>query len=104
MSGGLGGYREGIMQSERERNLGEQLQDIQSRGDMENYMQARQAFDADRASDFQRQQANVQAGLQYGEANRQADFQFGQANRQAGFQDIGQARQQFEQDRLAVVL
>ena len=101
MSGGLGGYREGIMQSERERNLGEQLQDIQSRGDMENYMQARQAFDADRASDFQRQQANVQAGLQYGEANRQADFQFGQANRQAGFQDIGQARQQFEQDRLA---
>lgn len=90
MSGGLGGYREGIMQSERERNLGEQLQDIQSRGDMENYMQARQAFDADRASDFQRQQANVQAGLQYGEANRQA-----------GFQDIGQARQQFEQDRLA---
>ena len=90
MSGGLGGYREGIMQSERERNLGEQLQDIQSRGDMENYMQARQAFDADRASDFQRQQSNVQMGLQYGEANRQA-----------GFQDIGQARQQFEQDRLA---
>ena len=90
MSGGLGGYREGIMQSERERNLGEQLQDIQSRGDMENYMQARQAFDADRASDFQRQQANLQMGLQYGEANRQA-----------GFQDIGQARQQFEQDRLA---
>ena len=90
MSGGLGGYREGIMQSERERNLGEQLQDIQSRGDMENYMQARQAFDADRASDFQRQQSNLQMGLQYGEANRQA-----------GFQDIGQARQQFEQDRLA---
>lgn len=90
MSGGLGGYREGIMQSEREKNLGEQLQDIQSRGDMENYMQARQAFDADRASDFQRQQANVQMGLQYGETNRQA-----------GFQDIGQARQQFEQDRLA---
>ena len=90
MSGGLGGYREGIMQSEREKNLGEQLQDIQSRGDMENYMQARQAFDADRASDFQRQQSNVQMGLQYGETNRQA-----------GFQDIGQARQQFEQDRLA---
>ena len=101
MSGGLGGYREGIMQSERERNLGEQLQDIQSRGDMENYLQARQAFEADRAADYTADVANRQAALQFGEADRQAAFQFGEADRQAGFQDIGQARQQFEQDRLA---
>jgi hypothetical protein len=90
LAGGLGGYREAVMQSERERNLANQLQDIQARGDLENYMQARQAFDADRASDFQRQQANVQSA-----------FQFGEADRQAAFQDIGQARQQFEQDRMA---
>ena len=134
MAGGLGGYREGIMQSERERNLGEQLQDIQSRGDMENYLQARQAFEQDRAADFQSQQANVlsdlqaqqanvqsdwqaqqanvqsdwqaqqanlQADLQAQQANVQSALQFGEADRQAGFQDIGQARQQFEQDRLA---
>ena len=112
MAGGLGGYREGIMQSERERNLGEQLQDIQSRGDMENYLQARQAFEQDRAADFQSQQANVQSDWQAQQANLQADLQaqqanvqsalqFGEADRQAGFQDIGQARQQFEQDRLA---
>ena len=101
MAGGLGGYREGVMQSERERNLGTQLGDIQSRGDMENYMQARQAFDADRASEFNRQEANRQANLQFGEANRQANLQFGEANRQAAFQDIGQARQAREQDRQA---
>ena len=101
MAGGLGGYREGIMQSERERNLGTQLGDIQSRGDMENYMQARQAFDADRASDFNRQESNRQANLQFGEANRQADLQFGEANRQAGFQDMNQARQAYDRDRQA---
>lgn len=134
MAGGLGGYREGIMQSERERNLGEQLQDIQSRGDMENYLQARQAFEQDRAADFQSQQANVLSDLQAQQANVQSDWQaqqanvqsdwqaqqanlqadleaqqanvqsalqFGEADRQVGFQDIGQARQQFEQDRLA---
>lgn len=123
MSGGLGGYREGIMQSERERNLGEQLQDIQSRGDMENYLQARQAFEADRAADYTADVANRQAALQFGEADRQAAFQFGQADRdaalrfgeadrqaalqfgeadrQARFQDLAQARQAFEQDRQA---
>ena len=31
-SGGLGGYREAIMQSERERNLGQRLDDIQAKG------------------------------------------------------------------------
>jgi hypothetical protein len=112
MAGGLGGYREGVMQSERERNLGEQLQDIQSRGDMENYLQARQAFEQDRAADFQSQQTNVQSDWQAQQANLQADLeaqqanvqsalQFGEADRQVGFQDIGQARQQFEQDRMA---
>ena len=90
MSGGLGGYREGVMQSERERNLGLQLGDIQSRGDMENYLQARQAFEADRAAQYE---TDV--------ANRQAALQFGEADRQAAFQDLAQARQAFEQDRQA---
>ena len=112
MSGGLGGYREGVMQSERERNLGTQLGEIQSRGDIENYLQARQAFEADRAADYtadvanrqaalQFGEADRQAALQFGEADRQAALQFGEADRQAGFQDLAQARQAFEQDRQA---
>ena len=32
LSGGLGGYREAIMQAERERNLGQRLDDIQTKG------------------------------------------------------------------------
>jgi hypothetical protein len=112
MSGGLGGYREGVMQSERERNLGTQLGEIQSRGDMENYLQARQAFEADRAAEYTADVANRQAALQFGEsdreaalrfgeADRQAALQFGEADRQAAFQDLAQARQAFEQDRQA---
>ena len=69
MAGGLGGYREGVMQSERERNLGTQLSDIQTRGDMENYLQARQAFDADRGAQYQADEANRQAGFQFGFGN-----------------------------------
>ena len=47
-SGGLGGYREAIMQSEREGDLAQQLQDIQAAGDMANFQQARQAYESDR--------------------------------------------------------
>jgi hypothetical protein len=62
MAGGLGGYREGVMQSERERNLGNQLQDIQATGDIQNYQQARQAFEADRLANVGRAEFN-RAGL-----------------------------------------
>ena len=78
MSGGLGGYREGVMQSERERNLGNQLQDIQATGDIQNYQQARAAFEADRLANFQRAEYN-RAGL--GEA-----AQLGMQ----GYQSLGQ--------------
>ena len=47
-AGSLGGYREGIMQAERQSNLANQLQDIQAAGDLENFRQAQQAFEADR--------------------------------------------------------
>ena len=48
MAGGLGGYREGIMQAERERNLMNQMQDIQAAGDMANFEQARRAYENER--------------------------------------------------------
>ena len=60
VAGGLGGYREGIMQSESERNLDNQLQDIQASGDLENFRQAQQAFEADRIA----RQRGTDIGLQ----------------------------------------
>jgi len=49
-SGSLGGYREAIMQSERERNLGQQLSDIQMQGSERAFTDARTAYEADRAA------------------------------------------------------
>ena len=49
-SGGLGGYREAILQAERERNLGQQLGDIQARGQRDSFAQAQQQFERDRAN------------------------------------------------------
>lgn len=50
MAGGLGGYREAIMQSERQRNLGQQLSDIQVQGDQQAFESAQRAFDTDRSA------------------------------------------------------
>jgi len=47
-SGSLGGYREAIMQSERERNLGQQLSDLQMRGSERAFADARAAYEQDR--------------------------------------------------------
>ena len=59
-TGGMGGYREAIMQAERERNLGQQLGDIQSRGSQLAFQQAQQAFEADRAARLQAGQLGLQ--------------------------------------------
>ena len=50
LAGGLGGYREAIMQAERQRNLGQQLSDIQVQGDQQAFESAQRAFDTDRAA------------------------------------------------------
>ena len=49
-SGGLGGYREAILQAERERNLGQRLGDIEARGQRDAFAQAQQQFERDRAN------------------------------------------------------
>jgi hypothetical protein len=59
MAGGLGGYREAIMQAERQRNLNQQMDDIQMRGSSEAFGNAQQAFGQDRAD----QQFGSQFGL-----------------------------------------
>ena len=94
-SGGLGGYREAIMQSERERNLGQQLADIQTRGGQAAFDQAQQAFEADRAARLQEAQYGLTAAGQT-DAARQAEEQF----RQAAFgqtADVAAQREQFQQ-------
>ncbi len=60
--GGLGGYREAIMQSERQRNLEDQMGDIQSAGSQQAFNQAQQAFEADRSARLQEGQMGLQLG------------------------------------------
>ena len=71
-AGGFGGYREGVLQAERERNLGQQLQDIQARGDQAAFAQAQQAFEADRAARLKQAQLGLQAGTAQEQARQQA--------------------------------
>ena len=96
-AGGLGGYREAIMQAERERNLGQQLGDIQTRGSQAGFQQAQQAFEADRAAKLQA----GQLGLQTGQAREQA-LQEGERFGQQQFMTNEQLRQQQQQAQLGV--
>lgn len=86
--GGLGGYREAIQQAERERNLSQQLGDIQTKGSQAAFQSAQQQLAAERAAQLQEakfgleqfgvgQQAQqtqeklMQSALQAGEQARQ---------------------------------
>jgi len=73
-AGGLGGYREAIMQSERERNLGQQLGDIQTRGSQSGFEQAQRAFEADRAAGLQAGELGLR-GLAADQATRGQQLQ-----------------------------
>jgi hypothetical protein len=84
-AGGLGGYREAILQSERQKNLSEQLQDIQSRGGQAAFEQAQKAFEADRAARLQEGQFGLQASQQLEQARQQQES-FRQSALQAGEQ------------------
>ena len=98
-AGGLGGYREAIMQSEREKNLAEQLQDIQARGGQAAFEQAQKAFEADRAARIQ-QETFEQGAFQAGEQAKQRAAELGltaQQQEQAG----QQAQEKFRQDAFA---
>ena len=61
-AGGMGGYREAIMQAERERNLGQQLGDIQTRGSQAVFQQAQKAFESDRDARYRAGQLGLQTG------------------------------------------
>lgn len=106
-AGALGGYREAIMQSERERNLGQLLSDIEARGGQQAFQQAQQAFEADRQARLAEAQDRLQRATtleefqQAEEQLRQAGFGLGQEalTRGAGLQiDAFQAGEQARQE------
>jgi len=59
--GTFGGARQALMQAEQERNLQQNLSDIQAKGSQAGFQSAQQQFNADAARQLQAQQANQQA-------------------------------------------
>jgi len=74
LSGGLGGYREAILQAEREKNLGQQLDDLQVRGSQAAFDRAANQFNRDQMMNLQ--SANFLRGLG-GDINRDAMARIG---------------------------
>jgi hypothetical protein len=92
-AGAFGGGRDAIMRAERERNLGQQMSDIQAQGSNAAYTNAQQQFNADQARRMQAQQL--------GEQSRQYGAGLGMQGLQTALQGAGQlgqlGGQQFQQ-------
>jgi hypothetical protein len=92
-AGAFGGSRFGVQQAERERNLGQQMNDIQAQGSNAAFQQAQQQFNADQARRMQAQQL--------GEQSRQYGAGLGMQGLQTALQSAGQlgqlGGQQFQQ-------
>jgi hypothetical protein len=88
-AGAFGGSRDAIMRAERERNLGQQMGDIQAQGSQAAFQQAQQQFNAEQQARLSAQQANQQAGITVGQQNLGAAQQTGLAN-QAALNQAGQ--------------
>jgi len=58
-AGAFGGSRFGVQQAERERNLGQQMSDIQAQGSNAAFTNAQNQFNADQARQMAAQQANI---------------------------------------------
>lgn len=114
-AGGLGGYREAIMQAERQRNLNQSLDDMQAQGNLAGYQQAMQGIEADRRSrmdeDTRRMQARqqnaalMQQRSQLGLAGLGQDMAMrDQSLRAAGMlSDLGKADQSMALERLGAL-
>ena len=107
MSGGLGGYREAIMQAERERNLGTQLSDIQAKGSQAAFQSAQQQLAAERTAGLDASRFGLQqftAGEQARQAQEQMQqqaFSVSEAARQKAAEMGMNARQQNQAARQA---
>jgi hypothetical protein len=84
--GTYGGSRQLLASLERERTLGQQLGDIQSRGMQSAYEQAQQQFNAEQQAMQGARQANLQAALGIQELGTQSGLQAALANQQVGLE------------------
>lgn len=96
MSGAGGGTRESLLMAENERNLMQQLGDIQAKGDQAAYGQALQAFEADRGARLQQAQFGLDK-YNAGETARQRAAQMGM-DAQAQEEAARQAMEKFSLD------
>lgn len=95
--GTYGGSRQLLASLERERNLGQQLGDIQARGMQSAFENAQQQFERDRAAGMTAGQANLQSALQTQQLGTQTGLQALMANQQYGLeaQRLGEQSRQF---------
>lgn len=95
--GTYGGSRQLLATMERERNLGQQLSDIQARGMQSAYENAQAQFERDRAAGFNVGQQNLQAALQTQQLGAQTGLQAALANQQQNLeaQRLGEQSRQF---------
>ena len=87
--GGLGGYREAIQQSERERNLAQQMGDIQTRGSQAAFESAQQQLERERAGGMGAARFGLDAFTQQQSAQQQQE-----QLAQRAFETSEQSRQQ----------
>lgn len=85
-AGAFGGSRSAIENAEAQRNLSQQMADIQAKGGQEAYNQAAQMFTSDQARQLAAQQANQQAGLTVGQQNLASQQATQQLGTQTGLQ------------------
>ena len=86
-AGAFGGSRQAIAMAEADRNLGQQMGDIQATGSNQAWQQALQQFNADQGRTLNADLANQQANLsaqQMGEQSRQYGATLGEQSRQFG--------------------
>lgn len=100
-AGAFGGSRQGIVEAERQRNLGTQLGDIQLAGLQQAFQQAQNQFNVEQQARLAAQQSNQQAGLTVGGQNLSAQQQANVQNQAAALQTQGMNAQQAMQAALA---
>ena len=94
-AGAFGGSRQAIMEAEAQRNLAQQMGDIQSRGSQAAFEQAAQQFQADQARRLQAQQLGEQSrqfGAEFGLRGLTPALQAAQQLGQLGQTQFGQAK------------
>ena len=95
--GTYGGSRQALASLERERNLGQQLGDIQGRGMQSAYENAQAQFERDRAAGMTTGQQNLEAALRQQQLGTQTGLQASLANQQQNLeaQRLGEQSRQF---------